>query len=61
MNVSTIQNKIIDNQSVGSLYVLKQMTDENSFQQQLLEMLKNNPQIIAQQQIESGERLDVRV
>lgn len=64
MNVSSIGNVINDKtrtSSFGSLYVLKQLTGEQSFEQQLLDLLKNNPQMIAQEQIANGERLDVRV
>ena len=64
MNISTIQNVALDpkrTELTGSLYVLKQLTGEQSFEKQMLELLRNNPQQIAQEQIKSTGHIDVRV
>lgn len=64
MNISTIQNVVLDpkrTELTGSLYVLKQLTGEQSFEKQILELLRNNPQQIAQEQIKSTGHIDVRV
>lgn len=45
----------------GSLYVLQQQTGEQSLEKQLIELLKTTPEMIAQEQLRSGKRLDVRV
>lgn len=64
MNISTIQNVALDpkrTELTGSLYVLKQLTGEQAFEKQLLELLRDNPQQIAQEQIKSTGHIDVRV
>jgi len=45
----------------GSLYVLQQQTGEQSLEKQLIELLQTTPEMIAQEQLRSGKRLDVRV
>ncbi len=45
----------------GSLYVLQQQTGEQSLEKKLVELLKATPEMIAQEQLQNGKRLDVRV
>ena len=49
------------NEPSGSLYVLQQQTGEQSLEKKLVELLKATPEMIAQEQLQSGKRLDVRV
>jgi hypothetical protein len=49
------------NEPSGSLYVLQQQTGEQSLEKKLVELLKATPEMIAQEQLQNGQRLDVRV
>lgn len=63
MNVDSVKQIKQSNpkEPSGSLYVLQQQTGEQSLEKKLIELLKATPEMIAQEQLQSGKRLDVRV